>query len=156
VDEHGQGKEEERMLLHSPVVSRTFRVTIDIESTIDPESHDLAPYPAEGAHYQQALVQGLLAHPEVLRQLLRACAIDALTPTRQLLEAECGWGRASDQQLLQPIIADLEPAAQSYFTEELEDGASVYHVECYKATVKRFGMIELNEKKVEAARSPLH
>jgi hypothetical protein len=150
-----QGKEEERMLLHSPVVSRTFRITIDIESTIDPESHDLAPYPPEGARYQQALVQRLLAHPEVLRQLLRACAIDALTPTRERLEAEYGWGRASDQQLLEPIIAELEPAAQSYFTEELEDGASVYYIECYEATVKRFGMIELDQQKVDAERSPM-
>jgi len=146
-------EEQERMSLHSPVVSRTFRITIDIETTIDPEPHDLAPYPPEGARYLQALIQGLLAHPAILRQLLRACAVDALTPTRELLEAEYGWGRASDQQLLQPIFAELEPAAQSYFTEELEDGASVYYVECYKATVKRFGMIELGDKKVEAERS---
>ncbi len=130
----------------SPRVCRTFRMTVDIETTIDPESHDLAPYPLEGLRYQQALVQGLLAHPEVLRQLLRAWAIDALKPTSKLLEAEYGWGRASEQQLLQPIIADLSPAAQTYFTEELEEGASAYCFECYQATVKRFGMIELDEE----------
>ena len=143
------------MSTHSPLVRRTFRITIDIETTIDPESHDRAPYPSEGTRYQQALVGGLLAHPEVLRQLLRALAVDALTPARKLLEAEYGWGRASDQQLLQPIITELEPAAQAYFTEELEDGASAYYVECYAATVKRFGMIELDEKKAGARLSSI-
>ena len=43
-------------------------------------------------------------------------------------------------------MATLEPAAQAYFTEELEDGASAYYVECYQATVKQFGMIELEKK----------
>ena len=79
-----------------------------------------------------------------------ACAVDALQPTSKLIEAEYGWGRTSEQQLLQPLIAELEPAAQAYFTEELEEGASAYYVECYKATVKRFGMIELNEEKEHA------
>jgi hypothetical protein len=143
------------MSTHSPLVHRTFRITIDIETTIDPESHDFAPHPPEGTRYQQVLVQGLLEHPEVLRQFLRALAVDALTPARKLLEAEYGWGRASDQQLLQPIIAELEPGAQDYFTEELEEGASAYYFECNAATVKRFGMIELDEKKVDAERPPI-
>jgi hypothetical protein len=93
------------------------------------------------------LVRGLQANPEVLRQFLRALAVDALRPASRLLEAEYGWGRASDQQLLQPVIAQLEPAAQAYFTEELEDGASAYYVECYQATIKQFGLIELDEQK---------
>ena len=139
------------MSTHSPRACRTFRITIDIETTLDPKSHDLASHSPEGSRYQQALVQGLLAHPEVLHQLLRACAVDALKPTSKLLEAEYGWGRASDQQLLQPLIAELEPAAQTYFTEELEEGASAYYVECYKATVKRFGMIELDEEMEHAS-----
>ncbi len=50
---------------------------------------------------------------------------------------------------------ELEPADQAYFTEELEEGASAYYVECNAATVKRFGMIELDEKKVDAERSPI-
>ena len=134
------------MSIHSPRVARTFRVSIDIETTLDPEMHDLAPHQASGSHYQLALVQRLLAHPEVLRQLLRACAVDELKQVRKLLETEYGWGRASEQQLLQPIIAELSPTAQSYFLEELEDGASAYYVECYQATVKRFGMIELDKE----------
>ena len=138
------------MSTHSPLVRRTFRITIDIETTIDPESPDFASHSVEGSRYQHGLVQGLLAYPEVLRQLLCACAVDALQPTSKLIEAEYGWGRTSEQQLLQPLIAELEPAAQAYFTEELEEGASAYYVECYKATVKRFGMIELNEEKEHA------
>ena len=137
------------MSTHPLLVRRTFRITIDIETTIDPASHDLESHLPESSRYQQALVQGLLAHPDVLHQLLRAFAVDALKPTRKLLEAEYGWGRASDQQLLQPIIAELEPAAQAYFTEELEEGASAYYFECYEAITRRFHMIEIDEEAVE-------
>ena len=134
------------MAPQSPLVRRLFRITIDVETTLDAVSPDCAPHQREGAHYQQALIHGLQAHPAVLRQFLQALAVDALRPASRLLDAEYGWGRASDQQLLQPVIAKLEPAAQAYFTEELEDGASAYYVECYQATVKQFGMIELDEK----------
>jgi len=132
------------MTSHSPLVRRTFRITIDIETTLDPDRHE--PDQLLGSRYQQELVQGMLAHPEVLSQLLRAVAVDALKPTSKLLEAEYGWRRTSDQQLLQPIMAELEPAAQSYFTEELEDGTCAYYIECYEATVKHFDMIELDEE----------
>jgi hypothetical protein len=125
------------------LLRRMFRITIDIETTLDPASSDCTPHLREGAHYQQALIHGLQANPEALRQFLQALAVDALTPASRLLKAEYGWGRASDQQLLQPVIAELEPAAQAYFIEELEDGASAYYVEGFAATVKQFGMIEL-------------
>ena len=136
------------MSTHSPLVRRTFRITIDIKTTIDPIFMTSPPHHPESLCYQQALVQSLLAHPSVLQQLLRAFAVDALRPTSKLLEAEYGWGRASDQQLLQPIIAELEPAAQAYFTEELEEGASAYYVECYEAITRRFHMIEIDEEAV--------
>lgn len=138
------------MSTHSPRVCRTFRMTIDIETTIDPESQGLASPQAFGPRYQQAFVQGLLAHPEILRQLLRAYAVDALNEARKLLEAEYGWGRASEQQLLQPLMAELSPAAQAYFTEELEEGASAYYVECFKTTVKQFRMSELDAEREQA------
>jgi hypothetical protein len=124
----------------------TFRVTIDVETALDPAITGFASSMRDGVRYQQALIDGLQAHPEILRQFLRALAVDAVKPAVQLLDAEYGWGRASDQQLLQPIITELEPAAQAYFTEELEDGASVYYVDCYHATVKRFAMTALDEK----------
>ena len=136
---------------HFPLVRRTFRMTIDVEASIDPESYGFSPQLPQEAGYQQALVRSLVAHPEVVRQILRSIAVDALTPSRKLLEAEYGWGRGSDQQLLQPIIVELEPAARAYFTEELEDGASAYYIECYSAAVKRFDMIELETESVGAA-----
>ena len=138
------------MSTHSPRVQSTFRITIDIETTIDPESGDLTSLQVSGSHYQQAFVQCLLAHPEILRQLLRAYAVDALNEARKLLEAEYGWDRASEQQLLQPLMAELSPAAQAYFTEELEEGASAYYVECSKTTVKRFGMSQLDAEMEQA------
>jgi hypothetical protein len=90
-------------------------------------------------------MQHLLAHPPALRHLLRASAVEALLEAQKLLEAEYGWGKTSDQQVLQPIIAELEPAAQAYFTEELEDGATVYYVDGYEATVTQFSVAELDK-----------
>jgi hypothetical protein len=95
-----------------------------------------------------ALVQQLLAHPPVLYQLLRSSAVEALLPAKKLLEAEYGWGRISEQQLLQQLVAELEPAAQAYFTEELEDGASVYSFDGYAATIKQVRMTEISEESV--------
>jgi len=139
------------MSTHFPLARRTFRMTIDVEASIDPESYGFSPQLPEELGYQQALVRSLLAHPKVLRQLLRSIAVDALTPGRKLLEAEYGWGRGSDQHLLQPIIETLEPTARAYFTEELEDGASAYYIECYGAAVKRFGMIEIEAERVDTS-----
>ena len=48
--------------------------------------------------------------------------------------------------MLQPLIAELEPAAQAYFTEELEEGAIVYYFDGYEATIKQFGMTELSDE----------
>jgi hypothetical protein len=141
------------MSTHSPLVRRTFRMTIDVEASIDPESNDLTSQLPEESGYQQALVRSLLAHPDVVRQLLRSIAVDALTPGRKLLEAEYGWGRGSDQQLLQPIIEELKPAARAYLTEELEDGARAYYIECYGAAVKGFDMIELEAESMDATLS---
>ena len=138
------------MSTYSPRVCRTFRITIDIETTIDPDSQALASPQAAESRYQQAFVQCLLAHPEILRQLLRAYAVNALNEARKLLEAEYGWGYASEQQLLQPLMAELPPAAQAYFTEELEEGASAYYVECSQTTVKRFRMNELDAEMEQA------
>jgi hypothetical protein len=142
------------MSTHSPLLRSTFRMTIDVEASIDPESYGFSPQLPQESGYQQALVRSLLAHPDVVRQLLRSIAVDALTPGRKLLEAEYGWGHGSDQQVLQPIIEELEPAARAYFTEELEDGARAYYIECYGAAVKRIGMIELEAKSVDAALFP--
>jgi hypothetical protein len=54
---------------------------------------------------------------------------------------------ASPPQLLQPIIEQLEPAAQAYFMEETEAGIPVIYFDGYEATVKQFRMKELDEEK---------
>jgi hypothetical protein len=128
------------------LVRRTFRITVDVETIVSAEPRETLGEGAEDGHYHQALVKRLLAHPKRLDQLLRSSAVDALLPARKLLEAEYGWGRFSDQQLLQPLIAELEPAAQAYFTEELEDMATVYYFDGYEATVKQFAMTEVCEE----------
>jgi hypothetical protein len=124
-------------------IRRTFRVAIDIEATVE-----ATPLEAPGllpAHirYHQALVHQLQAHPAQLHYLLRAAATTALNQAMRLLSAEYGWGSVSDQQLLQPLIARLEPAAQRYFTEEVEDEARVSYFDGYDATVLQIEMTEL-------------
>ena len=128
------------------LMRRTFRITIDVETIVTAESRETPCDGPEGKRYHQALVQHLLAHPPVLRQLLRSSAVAALMPAKKMLEAEYGWGRTSEQQLLQPLIAELEPAAQAYFTGELEEGATVYYFDGYEATIKQFGMTELSDE----------
>jgi hypothetical protein len=58
------------------------------------------------------------------------------------LEAEYGWGEISEDELLGPIFAELEPDARAYFTEELEDGVRVYYFDGYNATVEGLGAHE--------------
>jgi hypothetical protein len=128
------------------LLRRTFRLTVDVETIVTAEPREPLGNGPEEKDYHQALVQHLLAHPAVLRQLLRSSAVEALLPAKQLLEAEYGWGRSSEQQLLQPLIAELEPAAQAYFTQELEDRATVYYFDGYEATIKQFEMTEVGEE----------
>jgi hypothetical protein len=45
-----------------------------------------------------------------------------------------------------PLIAELEPAAQAYFTEELEDMATVSSFDGSAATIKQFRMTEVGEQ----------
>lgn len=128
----------------SPVVRRTFRLSVDIETTLNAEPDEITPSRPEQAQFHQAFVQQLLAHPTVLDQLLRASAVAALKSAQQLFALEYGWDRVSKQHLLQPLIEKLEPAAQAYFTEEFEDNTTVYYFDDYQATIKRFNMTELS------------
>ena len=127
------------------LVRRTFRITVDVETILMASPRGTLGNGLEGERYHQALVQHLLAHPPVLRQLLRSSAVDALMPAKKLLVAEYGWGRISEQQLLHSLVAELEPAAQAYFTEELEDMATVYYFDGYEATIKKFAMTEVGD-----------
>ena len=127
----------------SPIVRRTFRLSVDIETTLNAEADETTPSHPEQAQFRQAFVQQLLAHPTVLDQLLRASAVAALKSAQKLFSLEYGWDRVSEQQLIQPLIEKLEPAAQAYFTEEFEDNTTVYYFDDYQATIKRFNMTEL-------------
>lgn len=128
----------------SSIVRRTFRLTIDVETTLNAEPDETIPSHPEHTQYHQALVQQLLAHPTVLDQLLRASAVTALKPAQKLFSAEFGWDKVSDQRLLQPLIEKLEPAAQAHFTEEPEAGIIIYYFDGYQTTIKRFNMTELS------------
>ena len=111
------------MSTHSPLARRTFRITTDIETTIMASPDETSGSRPEHVHFHQALVQQLLAHPQRLDHLLRSCAVDALKGAEKML---AGDYQVSEQHLLQPMIEALEPAAQAYFLEEIEDGISVY------------------------------
>lgn len=132
------------MSIHPSIVRRTFRLTVDVETTISAEADETTLSHPEHTQFHQALMQQLLAHPTLLDQLLRASAVTALKPAQKMFAAEFGWGRTSEQQLLGLVIEKLEPAAQVYFTEEFEDGVSFYLFDGYRATIKHFNMTELS------------
>ncbi len=134
------------MVIPAPLLHRTFRITVDIEATVNAMPRDLANSPEESLHFHHTLVQHLLTHPKLLEHLLRASAVEEFRRAEKMLAREYGWDRLSDQQVLQAVIAELEPAAQAYFLEEIEDGISVYSFDGYEATVKQFHLVELEEK----------
>jgi hypothetical protein len=128
------------------LVRRTFRITVDVETFVTAEPYETPGNGSEEERSHQALVQQLLAHPAVLSQLLRSSAVEALLSAKKLLEAEYGWGRISEQQLLQPLVAELEPSVQASFIEEVEDGVTVYSFDGYAATIKHVRMTELGQE----------
>lgn len=121
---------------------RTFRFTIDIEATLQATPREESSFQPAQLRYHQALVHQLQTHPTQLNHLLRGAAMTAMKQAVQLLIAE--YSGVSDQQILEPLIAALEPAAQNYFKEEVEDGNSVYYFDGYDATVLHIGMAELD------------
>ncbi len=127
-----------------PVVRKRFRVTIDVEATLDsgPQGGVLPTSP-EGVLHTKALVERLLAQPELVERLLRCRAVEAAKQAGKALEVEYGWGGSSEDELLEPIFADLEPDARAYFTEELEDGVSAYYFDGCRATVERASLAEI-------------
>ncbi|MBO0795067.1 MAG: hypothetical protein J2P36_29530 [Ktedonobacteraceae bacterium] len=121
-------------------IRRRFHISVDIETTINATPQERP----EHVPYYQAFVQRLLAHPKILDQLQRSTAADALKGAEKMVALEYGWDKRSDQQLLQPLIEQLEPAAQAYFIEEIEAGVSVYYFDGLEATVKQWSMAELD------------
>jgi hypothetical protein len=133
--------------VETPVVRKKFRVTIDVEATLasGPQREMLPSSPEEVAH-TEAFTERLLAQPELLDRLLRRRAVQVARQAGKALEAEYGWGEISEDGLLEPIFAGLEPDARAYFTEELEDGVSVYYFDGYDATVERVSVAEIDEE----------
>ena len=132
--------------VETPVVRKKFRVTIDVEATLasGPQGGMLSPSPEDVAH-TEALTERLLAQPELLERLLRCRAVEVARQAGKALEAEYGRGEISEDGLLGPIFAELEPDARAYFTEELEDGVSVYFFDGYDATVERASVARIDE-----------
>jgi len=86
--------------------------------------------------HTEALTERLLVQPELIDRLLRRRAVEVARQAGKALEAEYEWGEISEDELLGPIFAELEPDARAYFTEELENGVRVYYFDGYNATVE--------------------
>jgi hypothetical protein len=132
----------------TPPFHHTFRITIDVETSINPLPRQTVATNSQEVCAHQAFVRQLQIHPEVLHQLLRSVAVDTLEQARNQIKAEYGWGRVPEQQLLSSIIEELEPTMQASFYEEIEEGVSVWYFDEYEATVKRFEMTELHAEAV--------
>jgi hypothetical protein len=131
----------------SGLARRRFRITIDVEAALAAElCGGAALHTPEDAAHARALGEQLLRRPELVDRLLRCRALEAAGRAGKALEAERGWGKTSEQELLGPIFAELEPEARAYFTEELEDGASVYYFDGYEATVEWVSVTELGHQ----------
>ena len=126
-------------------VHRTYRITIDVETASHPEPSDITDHDSPVACAHQAVLQRLQDHPEVLERLLRSLAISTMDEASMLLDAEYG-SRMSEQELLQPIIAELEPEAQASLVEELEDGFQTYYFDGFAASVKGYQMTMLTNE----------
>jgi hypothetical protein len=125
-------------LVETPIVRKKFRVTIDVEATLASGTQGIMLPPSpEGVCHTEALTERLLAQPELVDQLLRCRAVEVAKQAGKALEAEYGWGETSEDELLGPVFAELEPDARTYFTEELEDGRSAYYFDGCDATVER-------------------
>ncbi len=123
-------------------LKRTFRINIDVEV----EFHADLPAGARSTaqqSYHDELVQALLAHPDGLMKLQLAHAVEALGPAKKALESDYGWVRHPEQQLIQPVMEEMSPAAQAYFTEELEEQVSYYDLDDIAETsIKRCTLTE--------------
>lgn len=86
------------MSTYSPLVRRTFRISVDIETTIMALPDETSGSNREQVYFHQALVQQLLAHPQQLDQLLHSSAVDALKGAEKLL---AGVDQGAEQHLLQ-------------------------------------------------------
>ena len=122
---------------------QTLRITIDVEVAFRAIPTTQTGSTIEETFYR-SLLDSLKAHPEVLTKLQRGLAVNALSSAKKALEAEYGWQRNSEQQLIQLLMEDLGPDVQAYFTEEVEERASLYNLgDVSEAIIKRYTLTEL-------------
>ena len=74
----------------------------------------------------------LLARREIIDHLLRDAAVAVVGPPMARLAAQ---SRPATDDLLRPLVAELDPAARRYFVEELEDGVAALYFDGVTATV---------------------
>jgi hypothetical protein len=117
---------------------RTYRITIDIATTSYAQPPG-AEHDARAVRSHMAVMERLRVHPEVLDLFLRSLILSRLDGAKKVLEAEYGC-RLSEQDLLRPVIAELEPETQAYLTEELEDGCQVFYFDGFETNLKRYQM----------------
>lgn len=137
-------KEDEDMPTNTIASLRqTLRITIDIEVAFRDHPPAGVSQPGQEFYYKE-LLDCLATHPDVLNRLRYALAVDALRPVKKRLEAEYGWVNHPEQQLLQSVMADLDPAIRAYFSEEIEEGVSLYSLgDATEVTVKGYALTEL-------------
>ena len=128
----------------STQIQRTYRIIIDIVTTSYAQPHTTV-YDTHATRSHLTIMERLQAHPEVLDPLLRSLVIGRLDEAKKLLDTEYG-SRLSEQELLQPIIAELEPEMQAYLTEEFEDGCQIHFFDGFETHVKRYQMMALQEE----------
>lgn len=122
---------------------QTFSITLHIETILHPPSHKAPDEKAE--HYHRLLIQALLSNPEILSQVFRLAALATVPSAKGMLMAEYAKEGLSEQQLLASLIKQLEPSAQAYFTEEIEEQQHLVLFEGYEATIKQVQMTSLVE-----------
>lgn len=125
-------------------IQRTYRIIIDMVTTSYAQPHDTV-YDAHATRSHLTIMERLQAHPEVLDPLLHSLVIGRLDEAKKLLDTEYG-SRLPEHELLQPIIAELEPEMQAYLTEELEDGCQVYYFDGFDTYIKRYQMTLIQEE----------
>ena len=128
-----------------PATRRTYRFTVDIEATLasGPGEGSAGPSWAKAGRHHGDLLRRLLDRPELLENLLRSSAIEALGRAREQLRAGRGWGRTPEQDILDEAMEGMTGDARAYFEEELEDGASAYLFDGYGADAVRVAISEI-------------
>ncbi len=120
-------------------IHRTYRITIDIETTSYSEHCEDNSQDALKAGSHHAIIERLKAHPEVLDPLLHSLVIGKLDEASKLLKVEYVH-HISEQELFKPIMAELEPELQDYLIEELEEGYQAYYFDDLQTNVKCYQM----------------